>query len=1056
VDLADPDHDLDLRGHAPGRDLSLATSTLISEICRSITRVRALRRGKEFARCGRVPSLGLIRRLSLTLVLLAAACGDDDSHANPDASGPDAPGGADGPLAQCPDPAAAWDWPLSQAPVTVTPHASWKHDVAFDDAFLSPYTGSGEPETRWIKFAVLLRDPTKVYFQDSGAYAFHYEFASARLDPFAGMTRDQFDAVSLSTEGQEVVLGAVLFPPIAGIPELGIQLVGADPYHPEMVRRLVELVAAHVTGPEGTRAIYMPTGEQQRCRAAFEGWLEERGILVDDSDRWIPGNACYAPGWALGRLTQVAGADIDAAYLAGALRPSDIVFTDAISAEVPYLAGIVTTVPSTPNSHVAILSRSYRVPFVYLRDEALAARAQALVGHDVVVAASAGISGSCDVRLIDVDGLATAVKDQLRALAEPPPVAYPPKVTAGALVRNVDDLGPGDVATVGGKAAHFGLLRDAIPEASPEARALTIDVWDGFMAQPYTGGGTLGEHIASSLAAFAWPPDFAALDAELARIRLVVESADFPASLRPGIETGLGAFDPAVRLRFRSSTNVEDGETFTGAGLYDSVSGCLADDTDADTVGPSLCDASKPDERGIYRAIKKVYASFYARNAFLERLRRDVDPTEVGMGVLVHHSFPDETELANGVATFSRNYSDRVSIVSQLGAVSVTNPDGSALPEVVDAEIYSFGGPYLTPRASSSLVPLGGHVMTWEDDYRDFALLFARVADRYEAVKGASIFVLDYEFKKVGAGDLVVKQVRPLPLPDTTRDVVPYLIGEPVQLCTAQGESSDVWAIHRLKTSWLLDAEDRWISSLATSFWTNAELDRVDGASIAHLSGRPADLAGASHAVAGATVTDSFTVSGATWRLAAEVTPLVQRNEAPIETPSQFWYTLAAEYEAPVPMIDWSGVGTRTSESVNLSLTCPDLTVVDGTNPFVEVSYDGPGALVVDTSYYWPAPPTGATAGYTAPLVKWGRTTITGLASVPIVLGSMYAQSYRPSHHNFGAEYIFEPRLDPSVSAAIKAELVAADVQLLYVNDNYGGTANMWIQGFDGTLRQIQ
>ena len=40
--------------------------------------------------------------------------------------------------------------------------------------------------------------------------------------------------------------------------------------------------------------------------------------------------------------------------------------TDGIPSELPYVAGIVSLVPSTPNSHVAILANTYTVPFVYL------------------------------------------------------------------------------------------------------------------------------------------------------------------------------------------------------------------------------------------------------------------------------------------------------------------------------------------------------------------------------------------------------------------------------------------------------------------------------------------------------------------------------------------------------------------------------------------------------------------------------------------------------------------------------------------------------------------
>ena len=51
---------------------------------------------------------------------------------------------------------------------------------------------------------------------------------------------------------------------------------------------------------------------------------------------------------------------------AGRLTPDDIlVLTDTAPAELPFVAGILTLQPSTPNAHSAILARSYGVPFAY-------------------------------------------------------------------------------------------------------------------------------------------------------------------------------------------------------------------------------------------------------------------------------------------------------------------------------------------------------------------------------------------------------------------------------------------------------------------------------------------------------------------------------------------------------------------------------------------------------------------------------------------------------------------------------------------------------------------
>jgi len=94
-----------------------------------------------------------------------------------------------------------------------------------------------------------------------------------------------------------------------------------------------------------------------------------------------------------------------------------------------------------------------------------------------------------------------------------------------------------------------------------------------------------------------------------------------------------------------------------------------------------------------------------------------VGESQVAMGVLVHHSFPDEEELANGVAVLTNSftaYSTNITgdLVTQLGAESVTNPDGSSVPEIVSGRRYN-SSYTLTLKQYSSLVPLGDYVMAW-------------------------------------------------------------------------------------------------------------------------------------------------------------------------------------------------------------------------------------------------------------------------------------------------------------------------------------------------------
>ncbi len=1013
-------------------------------------------------------------RSIIVLVLLAASCSSDP--ARPPVPS-DARGGGDQagdsdppPVSACP---SSFAWP-DPVPTTITPSAAWKTTLGWTDAFIVPPAWDATQRLRWAKFIVLTEDPTRVFYQDGNSERFHAEFAVAHLDPFIGMTPAEFNQVALHAAGQRAILGTLLFPEDATRPEALVQLHGYDVYHPQQLVEVMQLVAASLSGaPVGAALGYYPAFEQQACAAEAAATFATAGFALGSPEAWLTGSACYVAGWAVGTLRQVAYADIPGAFASGALAPDEILLTDAVPAEVPTVAGILTLSPSTPNSHVAILARAFAIPFAFLRDAETAAAAQALVGRTVGVAAEPSLErpDACRVRLFDLETYLTPAEiSALVAGATPPPIDVAPRAVAGALAIDVDDLGPSDIAQVGGKAAHYGLLRDVVAAVSPDGLAFTFDLWDRFMAQPAAGGGTLAAAIAARLGDATYPPaDMQGLLADLAAVRAQVKVARFAPSDEALVLAALAGFDPAVRLRVRSSTNVEDSATFTGAGLYDSATGCLADDLDADGLGPSACNAAQADERGVLRAIARVYASFYNDNAFLERRRRGVDEATVAMALLVHPSYPDVDELANGVALVDeRGYSLTATMATQLGALSVANPEPGAIPELVQVDAYSFGT-YSTLRTPSSLVPLGATVLTWDADwpttgvneYVSFADLFGLVADHYATVTGrAPPFGLDLEYKKMRTG-LIIKQVRPLPAADSVRDRDRFLVGQAVELCVFQGEASDVIAIHRLKSRWLLTADSRLLDAagIAESFYLASTYDYVSDATIAGLAGVPSTWPGAAHRVEatawGTTVVDELTppsvTPARTISLRLTVPAPVSRAESPFVTFADVWVEAQADHSAPVPTFDWSGPTTTVQEFVPLT-ACTDDEPLDRLIPVAYELVSSKGTVTVNTALYWPQPPDGIAAGYTAPLVRWGQTTISGLTSAPIVLRGYWAQTYRPAHHNFGQDLVFEPRLDPEVPAGLLAELAAADIVALYVDT----MSTFYVRGADGSFRLLE
>ncbi|CAN0584847.1 unnamed protein product, partial [Laminaria digitata] len=178
----------------------------------------------------------------------------------------------------------------------------------------------------------------------------------------------------------------------------------------------------------------------------------------------------------------------------------------------------------------------------------------------------------------------------------------------------------------GGKAAHYGALSH-IPEVpTPKAFAVPVYFYTQFMQD---NGFT--ERVQGLLQDADFTGDAATRDQALQQLRDDMMATALDPEFLATVLDKLRTEYPGIRMRFRSSTNAEDLDGFTGAGLYTSKSG----------------DPDDP-ERRVEDAIREVWASVWFFRAFEERSYRGIDHLSVAMALLVHRSFPDEE--ANGVA----------------------------------------------------------------------------------------------------------------------------------------------------------------------------------------------------------------------------------------------------------------------------------------------------------------------------------------------------------------------------------------------------------------------
>ncbi len=478
----------------------------------------------------------------------------------------------------------------------------------------------------------------------------------------------------------------------------------------------------------------------------------------------------YTEGTGYGTLRRYTLSQLAAATNAHEFGWQDILVLDQAPADVEaVISGAVTGTPQGALSHLNVRSAARGTPNCYVDDayRLLEGWQDRLVRLDCV-------NGYFSVNPATLDE-AQAFWDTLR----PAPVTivlpdpeYGSAVALLELPTDTPDSRRTAVSRFGSKGSNLATLYQRIDSRYQLPGLLVpvrhyLDFVDGHGWSVDLGDGPDQYSFADTLNAWLDDPTFLS-DGRVRRQRL----AQLRAAMR-NTPTDVDFLSAPVEevfgkeermLRFRSSSNAEDALDFSGAGLYDSVSGCLADDLDGDDEGPSHCDPDESKERPASEALARVWASLWNAEAFEEREWYGIDHRQAAMAVLVDPRINDE--LANIVA-FSGNPTsatdDRYLINAQLGELDVVSPAPGVYPEqdlltVTDGTVTN-----IDRVQGSSELEEGEWVL---DDRRleELGALLWEIVDAYPvdavAPEGASV-LLDTEWKILSDDSLIIKQVRP-------------------------------------------------------------------------------------------------------------------------------------------------------------------------------------------------------------------------------------------------------------------------------------------------------
>ena len=415
-------------------------------------------------------------------------------------------------------------------------------------------------------------------------------------------------------------------------------------------------------------------------------------------------------------------------------RSRDVVLYETLPNDLPRVAGIISTVPQTPLSHVNLRAAQDGVPNAFIRDALDNADIQGLIGSHIYYEVT--IEG------YSIRAATQAEVNEHYGSIRPTETQTPWRDMTVTAITPLSEVGFNDWDAFGAKAANVAVLGSLeLPEGTvPDGFAVPFHFYDEFMK--HNG---FYDDIREMLADADFQADYDTKADELKKLRKKIKKADVPEWIETALTEMHATFPEGTSLRYRSSTNNEDLPGFNGAGLYDSK-----------TQHPE-----ETEEDGISKSLKQVYASLWNFRAFIERDFHRIDHMEAAMGVLVHPNYSDEQ--VNGVAVsvdpsyYGRGGSYYVN--SQVGEDLVTNPEAHSVPEEV---LLNSDGTYLVV-ALSNQVPAGQLLMT--DDQlgqlrRHLAAIHERFEELYEAGDGER-FAMEIEFKITSDNLLAIKQARP-------------------------------------------------------------------------------------------------------------------------------------------------------------------------------------------------------------------------------------------------------------------------------------------------------
>ncbi len=446
-----------------------------------------------------------------------------------------------------------------------------------------------------VLFVIDRQNKNRIYYVNTKLYKFHKDFVNGT---YLSLERGQvFFENNYLKANRRFILGTIAYQ--TPVRKWTFEFWEGDLIPPDQIKLASDIINKTFF----TQVAFKPNSNRQDGATVNSGLTRVLQTEISRNQEYEPLNVAKG----LGRIHVIPKLDehVEIGY-------NEILVLDEVPVQLPPVAGIIISKPSTPLSHINLLAKGWGIPNVYIKN------AQELLKQ------YNGWWVEFDARR-DTYSIKKADNNQLdeyqKRLKQRLDVMKPRSDLSITKLASLSEQRASSVIAYGAKSANLGELIHArlAGFSVPPGFTIPFYYYDQFLKE-----NKLDDAMFAMLNDQKFVHDPAYRRAYLTRFREQFQKGNVNAQLRAEVLRRAHAEFPGKGVFARSSTNSEDLPNFNGAGLYTTMPNLRTDDQ-------------------LIEGIKSVWASVWNFEAYEARERAGIDHTKIYMAVLIQEGINSES-----------------------------------------------------------------------------------------------------------------------------------------------------------------------------------------------------------------------------------------------------------------------------------------------------------------------------------------------------------------------------------------------------------------------------